>query len=426
MSFSIVFFLIFFCFYCVKADHLIVLVHGFLGSPTDLEYLGEQLTKLGNCRVLYSQSNFWIKSLAGIEDGAQRLVDEIQIAQQNHPNLRQISFVGNSLGGLYARFATHLMTAHLRLNGNCTNNVTESSDCKYLYANSNALGFEPISFLTVASPFLGVSDYTYLDDLVQHIAGAESAKIPVTVKKMIASIMGSTGKELFLFDDKDKTQTLLYRMNTAEEYLAPLRLFKRRRLYANLDNDFMVSAYTGAFLAPETIIFLQERERQSRTTTPSSKKEASVADLPRIVANITTSPNLHCSISTNESQANAQTVESFGQGLSAAADSSNSPPEAADPKQAVYSRMRDKLDCLGWEKVIVYFPGNLPLAHNRIAALRKFPTFISRMLGFDQGNFVMDHAAEFLSRGEHSAAQTASCTVEICSQYPETALVNDA
>jgi hypothetical protein len=64
--------------------------------------------------------------------------------------------------------------------------------------------------------------------------------------------------------------------------------------------------------------------------------------------------------------------------------------------------MRKKLDLCGWEKMIVNFNGFfntlLPLAHNKICALTKYPTwFYNGFLGFNEGKFVMDDAAEWLT-----------------------------
>ena len=57
------------------------------------------------------------------------------------------------------------------------------------------------------------------------------------------------------------------------------------------------------------------------------------------------------------------------------------------------------LDSLGWEKVLVNFPRSiLPLAHNKICALTRSPTWLyHNVLGFDEGKFVMENATSWLS-----------------------------
>lgn len=84
-------------------DHLVVLSHGIHGSKTDLTYLSQQLEKVG-CVVLRSSSNEFLKSQSGIESGAKNLKQEILSMLSSNAHLKRISFVGNSLGGLYTRY----------------------------------------------------------------------------------------------------------------------------------------------------------------------------------------------------------------------------------------------------------------------------------------------------------------------------------
>jgi hypothetical protein len=61
--------------------------------------------------------------------------------------------------------------------------------------------------------------------------------------------------------------------------------------------------------------------------------------------------------------------------------------------------MIEKLDSVGWEKVVVNFPRSvLPLAHNKICALSRQPTWLyHRVLGFDEGAYVMENATSWLA-----------------------------
>ena len=59
--------------------------------------------------------------------------------------------------------------------------------------------------------------------------------------------------------------------------------------------------------------------------------------------------------------------------------------------------MADALDRCGWEKVLVHFDCVLPVAHNKIAAMTKFSDLIYNIMGYREGTFVMDHAADWLS-----------------------------
>jgi len=65
--------------------------------------------------------------------------------------------------------------------------------------------------------------------------------------------------------------------------------------------------------------------------------------------------------------------------------------------------MRDNLDDLGWSKVIVNIKnaklfGIFPVAHNKIAALTKYPLYFWNMFNFYEGKFVMEDLAAFLQQ----------------------------
>ena len=89
-------------------DHLVVLSHGIMGSHTDLSYLSSRLERVG-CTVLNSKSNEFARSLKGIRQGGLNLADEVVSIVRDHPHLQRISFVGNSLGGMYARYAVRCL-----------------------------------------------------------------------------------------------------------------------------------------------------------------------------------------------------------------------------------------------------------------------------------------------------------------------------
>jgi hypothetical protein len=87
-----------------QSDHLVVLSHGIMGNGNDLLYLSKKLEAQG-CVVLRSTANEVLQSLNGIETGGRNLAKEIEDLRASEPNLKRISFVGNSMGGLYARYA---------------------------------------------------------------------------------------------------------------------------------------------------------------------------------------------------------------------------------------------------------------------------------------------------------------------------------
>lgn len=93
---------------CNQSKHLVVLSHGLMGTAKDLTYLATKLQQRG-FTVLTSQCNELFRSYQGIAKGAERLVEEVHQIKKQHPDLARVSFVGNSLGGLYVRYAISLL-----------------------------------------------------------------------------------------------------------------------------------------------------------------------------------------------------------------------------------------------------------------------------------------------------------------------------
>jgi hypothetical protein len=327
-------------------EHLVVLVHGLLGNSADLDYLGQRLRQQG-CTVLQSKSNNYVRSLQGIKAASQRLVEEIGDTQLNYPKLKTISFVGNSLGGLFSRYALNLMS--------------REGKSHLFFASDNISPLEPGIFMTIATPHIGVLDDLYLEDKLQHLLGKPKITLPTFAKKLVGKIMGTSGSDCFLDDADSITESLLYKMSIEEEYLEPLRWFEKRRLYANLDLDFMVSLNTAAFLEKDTV----NKLRDENIHFANDKGKA------RIITRIFTDQKS----SEDAAVINASSYD--------------------DEKEVIYARMRQRLNAVGWEKVVVYFPSYLPLAlaHNKIASKG----------WFIQGRFVMDEAASYITNSSTEA-----------------------
>jgi len=202
--------------------HLIVLCHGLAGRPSDLDYLERTLRDKGGegVKVLNSRSNVG-KTRDGVSSGGNRLAAEIEETVKSTPSLEYFSIVGNSLGGLYARYAV-----------------------MKLYSDGKIANLEPMNFMTIASPHLGVRKYTW------------GVMYPKTMFPIASVLFGQTGKELFLHDSDHEPdqmspcdisqQPLIMKMALDEEFLQALRAFKSRRIYSNLRGDFMVSMRTAA------------------------------------------------------------------------------------------------------------------------------------------------------------------------------------
>jgi hypothetical protein len=204
--------------------HLVILIHGLQGNDMELAYFQESLERQALQQqkshkqpqqiVVHSAKCNLGRTSDGITKGGDRLVQEVEeqldlVRCGNNGNDNDLpvylSFVGNSLGGLYARYAI----AHLRR--------TES--------------IVPYIFCTIATPHLGVSNNTYV-------------AIPRWAEVMVATAFGTTGHELF------HRTPLLHEMGTDVKYLSPLGRFRKRIAVANAFwTDFQVPSPTAAFLS---------------------------------------------------------------------------------------------------------------------------------------------------------------------------------
>jgi hypothetical protein len=147
-----------------------------------------------------------------------------------------ISIVGNSLGGLFGRYAiaklieNHCVKEESPPDDKSDNQKSAAAaspcwilDGKYrLHLNI---------FCTTATPHLGVSGHTWV-------------RIPRTAEMGIAHALGQSGKDLFRLND------LLHTMATSPTFLKPLGAFRKRIAYANCyGTDFAVPVGTAAFLS---------------------------------------------------------------------------------------------------------------------------------------------------------------------------------
>ena len=118
--------------------HLVVLVHGLSGTAADLGYLARRLEADASVRVLASGANEpFPRTLDGVDAGGARVADEVRQVASAY---KTISFVGNSLGGLYARAA-----------------LRELRDAD----RSTFAGLTPAVFVTTAAPHLGARQTQY-------------------------------------------------------------------------------------------------------------------------------------------------------------------------------------------------------------------------------------------------------------------------
>ena len=199
--------------------HLIVFMHGFEGTANDFDNAEKAFLKTAERISQASPEGETIKVLKprgnsgfagtydGVEKGAVRIWREV-MTQVNTlgGNLKTISLIGHSLGGIYARYLARLL-----------------DDC-FLFEQ-----IEPRFFITLATP---------------HLSVRRPQNGPVNfVFQNVAKVLNKTASELCLEDDS--TQPILYKM-TEDSYISVLRKFKRRILYANVANDFQVHYSTAS------------------------------------------------------------------------------------------------------------------------------------------------------------------------------------
>lgn len=173
------------------------------------------------------------------------------------------------------------------------------------------------------------------------------------MKALVAKSMQTTGEELFLLDSRgvadgssssrsrssSGTDALLFHMATDRQFLDPLRSFKRRRLFANLNADFVVPLGTAAFLSTSLVVLYRQRY-------------ASSYGIVHVL--------------------NSDAVSS---------QSSNNESPVTYNRDDLIAAMRAGLDSMQWEKVLVHFDSVIPIAHNKLAAVTKFTAWMDSMLG---------------------------------------------
>lgn len=97
------------------ATHLVILQHGLLGSMHDFARFVEIFrAQFQSDELLYlhageSNASSFFQTYDGVDQGGERLADEIQVLAMKMPNLQKFSMIGHSLGGLYNRYCIGLL-----------------------------------------------------------------------------------------------------------------------------------------------------------------------------------------------------------------------------------------------------------------------------------------------------------------------------
>ncbi|KAH9749022.1 DUF676 domain-containing protein [Citrus sinensis] len=232
-----------------KPDHLLVLVHGILASPSDWTYAEAELKRrLGSNFLIYaSSSNTYTRTFSGIDGAGKRLANEVMEVVKKTDSLKRISFLAHSLGGLFARYAVAVLYSSTAEESgepvDLADSMRENSLTMCSSRRGTIAGLEPVNFITLATPHLGVRGKKQLPFLFG-VSFLEKLALPLA-----PILVGQTGSQLFLMDGRPDKPPLLLRMASDCEdgkFLSALGAFRCRIVYANVSYDHMVGWRTSS------------------------------------------------------------------------------------------------------------------------------------------------------------------------------------
>ncbi|EPS64752.1 hypothetical protein M569_10026, partial [Genlisea aurea] len=205
--------------------HLIVMVNGIIGSPKNWRYAAKQFVKAHPHDILVhcSEANYSALTFHGVDVMGKRLANEVVSIVNSHPSLGKISFVGHSLGGLIARFAIALLYRRDENGDQTTSSV-------------RIAGLVPMNFITFATPHLGSRGHKQVPMFCGWYAVENAAS-------RASTLLGRTGKHLFLRDSRKGKLPLLVKMSNDSndlKFLSALQSFGKRMAYANVAFDHIV------------------------------------------------------------------------------------------------------------------------------------------------------------------------------------------
>ncbi|KAJ0967724.1 hypothetical protein J5N97_024641 [Dioscorea zingiberensis] len=232
-----------------KPTHLVVTVNGIVGSAGNWRFAAKKIIKRypEDIIVHCSKCNYSTLTFDGVDIMGERLAKEVMSVVAQRPELRSISFVAHSLGGLIARYAIGILYGQSALrnsSGENGENKFQESATEYLEQKSKGriAGLDPMNFITFATPHLGSRWHKQIPILCGSY----------TLEKMahrISSIAGRTGKHLFLKDKDDGKPPLLLQMISDYgdfQFISALQSFKRCVAYSNVSSDFIVGWKTSS------------------------------------------------------------------------------------------------------------------------------------------------------------------------------------
>ncbi|GAB4825898.1 hypothetical protein Ancab_008765 [Ancistrocladus abbreviatus] len=224
-----------------SADHLVVMVHGILGNANDWKFAAEQFVRALPDKVFVhcSERNAAKLTLDGIDVMGERLAEEVLEVIKQAPQLRKISFVAHSVGGLVSRY----VIGKLYQPPTCSNAEDSMANDSVESLRGTIGGLEPMNFITVATPHLGSRGNKQVPFLFGVTAFEKAASV------IIHWIFRRTGRHLFLTDDDEGKPPLLKRMvedHYEYPFILALQAFRRRVAYSNVGYDHIVGWRTSS------------------------------------------------------------------------------------------------------------------------------------------------------------------------------------
>ncbi|KAJ8513657.1 hypothetical protein OPV22_004091 [Ensete ventricosum] len=222
------------------ADHLVVMVHGILGSTADWKFAADQFVKMLPDKVIVhcSERNMYGLTLDGVDVMGERLAEEVTEVINKWPDLQRISFIAHSVGGLVARYAIGRLYRPPERKSLEEPLDTLCDDSK----RGTICGLQAMNFITVATPHLGSRG----NKQVPFLLGVTA--IEKVASCVIHWIFRRTGKHLFLTDNDEGKPPLLQRMvEDCDDlhFMSALQAFKRRVVYSNVGYDHIVGWRTS-------------------------------------------------------------------------------------------------------------------------------------------------------------------------------------
>ncbi|ONK73504.1 uncharacterized protein A4U43_C04F32300 [Asparagus officinalis] len=223
-----------------SADHLVVMVHGILGSTANWKFAANQFVRTLPDKVIVhcSERNINKLTLDGVDVMGERLANEVIEVVNRMPEVKKISFISHSVGGLVARYAIGRLYRP-------PEEKLESDPPGGVYDNDSRgtiLGLEAMNFITIATPHLGSRG----NKQVPFLFGVTA--IEMVASRVIHWIFGRTGKHLFLCDNDGEPPLLLRMVEDSGDhcFMSALKAFTRRVAYSNAVHDNIVGWRTSS------------------------------------------------------------------------------------------------------------------------------------------------------------------------------------